>query len=264
MCLIVFAKDAHPDYPLVFAANRDEFYARPTAAAHFWEEAPDVLAGRDERAGGTWMGITERGRWAAVTNVRTPEEIDTPKPAAPSRGALVANYLKGEDELAAYMEGIVPARYNGFNLLAGTPERLLYLSNYGAGGVQEAGAQEVAAGIHGLSNAHLDTPWPKVERMKKRFAASLSESAVEPAALLDLLRDPEPAPDAALPDTGVEQEWERVLSAPFIISPAYGTRASTVLLIHRSGRVTFAERTFGTGGAELSEEQFSFEVEREA
>ena len=259
MCLIVFAKDTHPDYPLIFAANRDEFYARPTAAAHFWEEAPEVLAGRDERAGGAWMGVTKSGRWAAVTNVRTPEEIDTPKPAAPSRGALVANYLKGASGPEAYLEHIVAARYNGFNLLAGTPERLFFLSNYG-----EGSAQEVEAGIHGLSNAQLDTPWPKVTRMKERLSAHLSEGAVQPAALLDLLHDPTPAPDAALPDTGVEEEWERVLSASFIISPAYGTRASTVLLIHCSGRVTFAERTFGTGGAKLSEEQFAFEIERAA
>lgn len=256
MCLIVFAKDAYLDYRLIFASNRDEFYARPTAPAHAWEDAPQVVGGRDEEAGGTWMGVRRDGAFAAVTNVR---DLSQPrKDDAPSRGDLVADFLKTPRDPAAYLEGIAPraGRYNGFNLLAGTPERLVYLTNQ-----EDGGPHVVPPGVHGLSNARLDTPWPKVERLKSALAAHLERGAPDPDALLDLLYDPEPAPDAALPDTGVGAEWERVLSAPFIVSEDYGTRASTVLLIGRDGRVTFVERSFAARGTDPTERRFSFTLE---
>lgn len=267
VCLITFSLQHHPSYALVFAANRDEFYERPTAPAHFWADAPDVLAGRDLKAGGTWMGVTRSGRWAAITNVREPGRYD---PDAPTRGALVADYLRGHDSPGAYLSRLADGadRYNGFNLLAGTPRTAAYFSNRSGRGVKR-----LEAGRYGLSNAFLDTPWPKVERAKaalaqweepqeegqrtetqrppaeRRDASSEAPSRRSPAPepLLDMLYDPTPAPEEELPDTGVDAETERMLSPVFIRSPRYGTRASTVLLIRRDGQVTFAERTFEEG-----------------
>lgn len=251
MCLIVFAHDLHPEYPLVFAANRDEFYARPTAAADFWDEAPHVLAGRDQEAGGTWMGVTRRGHWAAVTNVRdeTPRSSD-----APSRGHLVAEYLKEEPEPRSYVEALAKEaeRYNGFNLLVGTPDAVYFFSN------REETIQSLGTGLHGISNASLNTPWPKVERGKQGLR-SILENDVSSEALLDLLADRRPAPDHKLPNTGVGKETERMLSSIFIDGSKYGTRSSTALLIHRSGQVTFVERSFLRGTPDETR-RFSFEI----
>lgn len=256
MCLIVFAKDVHPDYRLIVASNRDEFYERPTVPAHRWADDPEVIGGRDEKAGGTWMGVRRDGHFAAVTNVR---DLSQPqKEDVPSRGDLVADFLVAPRDPASYLETRAAAaeRYNGFNLLAGTPERLFYLTNQ-----PDGGPREVPLGIHGLSNARLDTPWPKVERMKAALAAHLERGTPDPGVLLDLLYDPEPARDESLPDTGIGMQWERVLSAPFIVSENYGTRASTVLLIDRDGQVTFVERSFAARGADPTERRFSFTLE---
>lgn len=237
MCLIVFAYDVHRNNRLVMAANRDEFYARPTAKARFWDDFPEVLAGRDLEKMGTWMGVTKTGRFAAVTNYRDP---GGERPDAKSRGALVADFLKGSDSALAYMKQVEKnaQQYNGFNLIAGDAESLYYFSN------RANEIQELKQGIYGMSNALLDTPWPKVEHSKQRLNKCLQADAIDRDCLLDLLADSEQAEDEALPDTGIGIEHERLLSSAFIKSPDYGTRASTLLLISRDGQVRFQERSF--------------------
>lgn len=253
MCLIAFAWQQHPRYPLVFAANRDEFYDRPTMPAHFWADAPHVLAGRDEKAGGTWMGLGRDGRFAAVTNHRDPA---AEKQNAPSRGALVADYLRSTDGPQAYLEALAARadRYNGFNLLVGRPDALWYFSNRSG-----AAPGRVRPGVHALSNALLDTPWPKVEKSKSALAALVERDAVTPEALLRLLADAERAPDAVLPQTGVPEAWERALSSVFIEAEGYGTRSSTALLVDRGGQATFVERVF-QGGGEARTQRFALSV----
>ncbi len=252
MCLILFGLNAHPEVPLIVAANRDEFYERPTAPAHVWPEAPHVLAGRDEKAGGTWMGVTRSGHWAAITNYRDPEAEH--KDEAPSRGDLVADYLKQQPDPQAYIEQVASSseRYNGFNLLVGTPAGAYYFSN------RDGSIRTLRAGIYGLSNHLLDSAWPKVERGKKTLARHLERDAPAPGPLLDLLYDTEQPVDEKLPDTGIGLAGERLLSPMFIESETYGTRASTVLMIRRDATITFAERTFNRGTPEATR-RFSFE-----
>lgn len=251
MCLLVFNYDRHPDYALVFAGNRDEFYERPTAPADYWNDAPHVLGGRDRKAGGAWMGVTRRGHWGVVTNIREPGSY---RDDARSRGALVADYLRDEPDPQAYLERVEADadRYNGFNLLLGTPSSLYYVSN------RESGIHPVEPGLHGLSNDRLDTPWPKVQRAKRGLQARLQRNDVTINSLLSLLDDRRPAPDDQLPETGLGKERERMLSPLFIEGERYGTRASTVLLLGRDGTVTFAERTF-EAGAPGETRRFSFE-----
>jgi uncharacterized protein with NRDE domain len=241
MCLILFAWKMHKNFPLVLAANRDELYERPSAPAAFWEDAPDLLAGRDLREGGTWLGITRKRRMAALTNYRDPASL---KSGAPSRGRLVSDYLRGNEIPEAYLRRIAPNAdlFNGFNLLVGDPNDLFCFSNRG---VQE----RLNPGIYGLSNRLLDTPWPKVERGKTALMALLKgKKGPSPDKLFKLLADRTRPPDDLLPHTGVGLAWERVLSPLFIESPVYGTRSSTALLIDRRGGVTFAERVFNGGG----------------
>lgn len=238
MCLILFALDAHPRYPLVLAANRDEFYDRPTAPAAFWSDAPHVLAGRDMKEGGTWCGITTEGRFAAVTNYRDPR---TQREGAPSRGRLVADFLRGDMTTDAWLERLQREGnvYNGFNLIFGEGRKLRYFSNRGEL------PSSVAPGIHGLSNHLLDTPWPKVVRGKEALAQLLAaQDDPAPDGLLAILADRTPPPDHLLPDTGVGIEGERLLSPLFIASPRYGSRSSTVILIDCNGTCTFVERSF--------------------
>lgn len=240
MCLLAFQYDEHPEYRLVFAGNRDEFYDRPTASAGYWEDAPHVLAGRDLKAGGTWMGVTTAGHWGVVTNIR--EQPDDRKNAR-SRGTLVADYLREEAAPRPYLEQVAASaeRYNGFNLLLGTPDSLYYFSN------RASTVEQVEPGLHGLSNDKLDSPWPKVTRATSALQRLVDEGAVSTDALLEILEDPTPAPRDELPDTGLPPEREQALSSIFINGDTYGTRASTVLVIGRSGDVTFVERTFDRG-----------------
>ena len=251
MCLILFAQDAHSDYPFVFAGNRDEFYERPTAPATFWDDAPHVLAGRDLKGGGTWLGVTRHGYWATVTNVR--DQVPH-RENAPSRGHLVAEYLKEEPDPESYLHALAGEadRYNGFNVLVGTPKQAFYFSN------RDGTPRSVDDGIHGMSNAQLDDPWPKVERSTSRLRTVLKEGAT-PDRLLEILHDRTPAPDHQLPHTGVGKNTERMLSPPFIETEEYGTRSSTVILVHRSGAVTFVERTFEHGDSSGTR-RFSFDI----
>jgi len=238
MCLLIMAFNAHSTYPLILLANRDEYYERPTASAHFWDEAPFVLAGKDLRAGGTWLGITRKGHIGAVTNYR---DRASTKQGAPSRGRLVSDFLLGQLGPEDYMEKLEKeaAKYNGFNLIIGEKGQYYWYSNRGDG------VRSLSAGIYGLSNHLLDTPWPKVAKSKDALMRLLSEQkAPSLEELFLILTDQTIAADDYLPDTGVGLEWERILSPVFIKSPTYGTRSSTVMLIDANNRVTFAEKTF--------------------
>lgn len=237
MCLILIACGIVRDRPLVILANRDEFYARPSAPVAFRPELPGVLAGRDLQDGGAWLGVTRTGRFAAVTNYRDPRNL---RSGVPSRGGLVCDFLRSDCRPEDYRETLRREghRYNGFNLVFGTLDALSYTSNRGAGAV-------LSPGLYGLSNALLETPWPKVRRIKELFAAAengTTGSAVE--RWFAILRD-ELRPDVeTLPDTGVGREWESILSPLFIRSAVYGTRSSTVLWWDRDGAVHLEERVY--------------------
>lgn len=244
MCLILFSYMNHSRYKLIMASNRDEFYERPTRQLSFWPENPDILAGRDERNLGTWLGVSRNGKIAAITNFRNLQAI---KSDGPSRGLLVSDYLQGHSSPRDYLEAIKPnsKAYSGFNLLLGDRDGLFYYSNMGEN------VQVVESGIHGLCNAFLDTPWPKVERGKRFLADAIGRSdEVSVDDLFDLLSDTQHPPDHQLPDTGIELEWERLLSPLFIKSPIYGTRSSAIVLVDHDGRITFVERTHGSGKSE--------------
>ena len=246
MCLIVLALDVHPAYRLVVAANRDEYFDRPTAPAAFWDDAPTVLAGRDLLAGGTWFGVTRDGLLAAVTNYRDPNWHVT---APLSRGLLVADFLAGGESPDSFRQRLAAtgARYGGFNLLYGHASSLHYYSNHGPL------SGPVEPGIHGLSNALLDTPWPKVETAKRRIRALAEEESTDPEAYFAALADPRPFPDDELPDTGIGPERERLLSPIFISGDFYGTRSTTLLLISRENRVTFMERSHAPAAGTVTE-----------
>jgi uncharacterized protein with NRDE domain len=257
VCLIVFAWKAHRAYPLVLAANRDEFLERPSLPLDYWDNLPNVLGGRDLEKGGSWFATHMDGRWAAVTNFR---DGGAAPPSAPSRGHLVLDYVASDDPAKDYAERISGplAEYPGCNLLLGDTDSLLFASNRWQGG-HTVEFQAVSAGVHGLSNHSLDTPWPKVERSKRTMQRLLDtdgEKLVEE--LFVLLADRTPAREQELPATGVPHEWERTLSAPFIVAEHYGTRASTVVLVDNQRGVSVRERSFGSGGEELARRACSF------
>ncbi|HEX2249250.1 MAG TPA: NRDE family protein [Gemmatimonadales bacterium] len=255
MCLVLVGLDAHPEYALIIAANRDEFYDRPTSSAEFWADAPSVLAGRDLKAGGSWLGIDRRGRFAAVTNYRQGRREH---PGARSRGQLVSDFLTTDVSAVEHMERArrEAGTYNGFNLLAFDSGGLFYFSNR-AGQIRR-----LSGGVYGLSNHLLDTPWPKVIVGKGALDRLLRDAASDlTSELFALLLDCRRLPDALLPSTGIGPEWERLLSSAFIVSESYGTRSSTVVLVGRDGSVLFVERIFGPGGVPGSEAQFEFQIE---
>lgn len=253
MCLIIFAYKNHPTYNLVLAANRDEYYERPTSPAAFWEDFPGVLAGRDLKAGGTWLGVTGSGRFAAITNYRDPSFI-TANPR--SRGRIVSDFLCGTESPNDYLAGLARTAgfYNGYNFLAGDVDSLWYFSN------TTGQARELSPGLYGLSNHLLDTPWPKVRQGKEAMDRALQATRLHPEEVFGFLANKTLAPESALPHTGVDREWERILSPAFIISPGYGTRSSSLLTIDRSQTVRFTERTYFPGSAETRDASFSFTV----
>jgi uncharacterized protein with NRDE domain len=265
MCLLVFAWRSHPDYPLVLVGNRDEFYTRRTRPASWWGHAVSLLAGHDEEAGGTWLGITRRGRFAALTNVRAPTERN---PHAPSRGALVLSALQAPQRSGEWLDTHAPktAAFNGFNLLVGDVlphdggdgSALHYYSNR-----LEQKPQPLAPGIYGLSNGFLDTPWPKVTRAVGAFACTIAAGvALEP--LIRLMEPRDEARDSELPATGVPLDWERALSAIQIRANGYGTRTTTVLTVRNDALVTYFERTFDAGDPERwTDRHFEFMVDSE-
>lgn len=242
MCLILFSWRQSQQFPLVLAANRDEFYSRPTARANWWEDDPHVYAGRDLKAGGTWMGINRKGYWAALTNYR---EVEGFRPDAPSRGPLVADFLRKSPNPHTYLQELQLAgsQYNGFNLLLGTPTSLWYYGNRGG-----LSPQQLSPGLYGLSNHLLDTNWPKVEKGKHYLNQWIEEGKASEE-LFSFLQDEDLAPDADLPSTGVSLEWERMLSAMYIKSESYGTRVSTMIRQEASGEFVFEERAYVPEGA---------------
>ncbi|RFU60472.1 NRDE family protein [Peribacillus glennii] len=251
MCLILFAYRVHPTYKLIVAANRDEFYKRPTAPVHYWEDHPQILAGRDLEKMGTWMGVTKNGRFAALTNYRNPKEIIDGKR---TRGELVADFLKNSHNPLDYMRKLEMNRtlYPGYNLLAGDTKELYYYSNI------ENKLRRLKPGIYGVSNHVLDTAWPKVKRGKE----DLSKIIIEQKDLLvdglfTVLQNADPFPDDILPNTGVSLEWERILSPLFIQSDGYGTRSSTVLLI-TDEEVFFQERVYSNES--MKDQQYTIKL----
>lgn len=247
MCTILFSWKSTKNENLVLLANRDEFYRRPTKTAHWWEDFPDILAGRDMQAGGTWMGINKNGRIAAITNYRKfPMES-----YATSRGDLVKRFLTGRESQDSFLNFLNEKgdQYDGFNLIFGNLDEIHYFSNRG-------NHQLLKPGLYGLSNHLLDTPWPKVANGKKKFQEILENGNPDKEHFFELLSDKERARDIDLPDTGIGLEKERMLSSIFIKSPDYGTRLSTVLRIDKSGLVDFHERSF----VPENENKFSFKI----
>lgn len=255
MCLIIFALEAHPLYKLVLVANRDEFYHRPSLPAHFWEDNKNILAGKDLEKGGTWLGITKKGRFAAITNYRDPKNI---RKDAPSRGELTADYLVGTENPLKEMFRVQfkAQQYNGFNLLLGDAEDLFYYSNYAKS------IRKVGQGVHGLSNHLLNTYWHKVGLGKEKLESYLqNHSELEVEELFALLEDEsKPEDEKHIQQTGLPLEQEKMLSSMFIRSPNYGTCCSSVLLWDMDNRITFAEKLFKEGKATQTQE-FRFELD---
>lgn len=254
MCLILFANNAHPNYKLIIAANRDEFYKRETESAKFWEENQNILAGRDLEGGGTWLGVTKTGKIAMLTNYR---DIANIIQNAPTRGKLINDFLNEKVNSKTYLDQIEnsDSEYNGFNLIVGDRDKLCYLSNY------KKGINEISSGIHGLSNHLLDTPWFKVEKGKNIFSKYInSNREISPVKLFDILYNDEKARLNNLPKTGLPLDKERQISSMFIKSPDYGSRCSTVVLIDRYDNLTFVERTYNTTDYTFSDVSYTFSI----
>lgn len=252
MCLVFFSIGVNKNFQLIVAANRDEFYERPTQRAGFWREAPSILAGKDLKSGGTWLGIeSTRGRIAFVTNYREPGFHEK---EAPSRGKLVSEFLSGPDNPIDYLKKLEPkaAAYNGFNLVVGNSDEMAWFSNRAEKPVS------LEPGVYGLSNHLLNTPWPKVADGKTLFTKITADEELDEERLFQLLSDTEVKPDDRLPDTGVGVEWERTLSPAFIRSPKYGTRLSTVLTVDTQQQVRFSERSFDPNGGVGETRTFAF------
>ncbi len=237
MCLILFGYKISDHYPLILAANRDEFYHRPAQSMRFWEDAPDILAGRDLEKGGTWLGVHRDGRFAALTNYRNPAAL---KSDAPSRGEVIVDFLMSGRSAEEFIHDFQPGSdlYNGFNLILGSLDQIWAFSNV------SRRMEPVRPGIHGLSNRFLDTPWPKVDSGKKALGRLIRQNQINRSHLFDLLNDRSIPADHHLPNTGVGLEWERILSSCFIESETYGTRSSIVMTADRSGNIRITERTY--------------------
>jgi uncharacterized protein with NRDE domain len=252
MCLLVLAWKHHPRYRLILAGNRDEFHDRPAAPLNWWQDDPRILAGRDLKANGTWLGVARSGRFGVVTNYR---DLQAPVEGAPSRGQLVPRFLTGATSPKEFLDDLRGAapRYSGFNLLVGGARALYYSSNRGPNA-----PAALAPGVYGLSNHALDTPWPKLARTRQRFEKLLGEADVVPEDLFTMLGDREAASDRDLPDTGLPPDWERVVSSPFIVNERYGTRCSSVLMVERNGRTVLQERRFDASGLQTGTSRFEF------
>ena len=248
MCLVVLAWQAHPRYRLIVAANRDEFFQRPANSMHWWPDQPDTLAGRDLQAGGTWLATNRAGRFATVTNFREPRR---PQHHKHSRGALVTNFVAGKQSPFAYSAALDANQYAGFSLLTADSESLCCVSN------RANGVTRIEPGIYGLSNAQLDTPWPKLVKCREGLRDLVANDLVNPNALMRLLADTTTAPVKDL-DDDLPFAMAQAVSAPFIHTPDYGTRCTTVMLVEHDGRTEVFERRFGADGRANGEQQFQF------
>jgi len=251
MCLVVLAFNVHPEQPLVVAANRDEFHARPTQNAAWWPDQPDIVAGRDLQAGGTWLGLHRAGRFATITNFR---DAKTGRGQLRSRGHLVTEFLLTELSPLDYLQSISPNDYAGFNLVVGDREHLAYLSNRGGG------VRKLSAGVYGLSNATLDTPWEKVERSKTKLDDMLRRGVANDTQLLRLLDDRQKGPVDEVKNDRLPFATAHAITAPFIVTPEYGTRCSTVVRADREGGWQLLERRFDAAGKNAGESRFSFHI----
>jgi uncharacterized protein with NRDE domain len=240
MCLLLLAYKVSDEFPLILAGNRDEFYQRPTLPMNFLEEYPDILAGKDLQQGGTWFGIHRSGSFAALTNYRNPAAL---KNHAPSRGEIIVDFLESGKVPETFIDQLKlkSDTYNGFNLILGDIDRLFYFSNL------TGSLEKIMPGIHGLSNRFLNTPWPKVEEGKKALKKALQDKKSMPDNIFELLNDTTIAADHSLPDTGMDLEWERILSARFIKNSIYGTRSSIVMQIDSKKHIHITERSYSPG-----------------
>lgn len=253
MCIISFHFQDHPNYKLIVAANRDEFYERPTKEAHFWGDKPNILAGRDLKALGTWLGITKDGRFAALTNYRDPKSESEDKK---SRGEIVTSFLTSTKKAPDFLETLHQnsAEYNGFNILLGTPDELFYYGN------RQNKIVKVSPGTHSISNHLMNTPWPKVSKARTNLQQYVqNHNIIDVEEIFLQLNDQEIAEDNLLPETGIDLDLERQLSPVFIKTEHYGTRASTVLLVTKDNHVTFIERTYNSGSFK-KENKFNFDI----
>jgi uncharacterized protein with NRDE domain len=249
MCLIVLSLGQHPEYPLVLAANRDEFHARPTREAHWWPDKPDILGGRDLQAGGTWLALHRNGRFATVTNYR---DAQPPSPKYLSRGRLVTDYLESDLAPLAYLDTIDQDAFAGFNLIVGEAGEVGYLSN------REEGSRDLGPGTYGLSNALLDGPWHKVESSKRKFSALLDSGEVNETSLMRLMNDRGKAAVLEVEKGHLDFDTAHAITAPFIVLPNYGTRCTTVALMDNDGKWRITERRFDPAGQKTGESRFSF------
>lgn len=257
MCLIFLSYKQNEEYPFIALANRDEFYRRPTLQANYWEENPNILAGKDLEAGGTWMGITKNGHMAMLTNYR---DIPNIKQNAPTRGKLVSDYLAGEFDPKSYLLALTKTanQYNGYNLIVGTFDDPWYYSNY-----QQKKVVQLGSGLYGLSNQLLDSNWPKIEKGKERLSPLMIEKELNIESLFTMMTDKEVVNnDALLPSTGLPLDRERSISSMFIDTEGYGTRATTLVTVNRSGEVTFIERLFENGMFTGVENKYQFEINK--
>jgi uncharacterized protein with NRDE domain len=251
MCLVVVAFNTDPDTPLIVAANRDEFHERPAQAANWWADRPDILAGRDLQAGGTWLGASRNGRFATVTNFR---DAQSKSGKFLSRGHLVTGFLNSSQAPVDYLRALKADAYAGFNLLLSDGSSLAYLSNRGAR------LQELPPGIYGLSNATLDTPWEKVERSKTRLKTLIDAGGINDTNLLRLLLDRDKGPVSEVKSDRLPFALAHAITAPFIVTPDYGTRCSSIVRADRDGNWHFFERRFKADGQREGDSQYSFSV----
>jgi uncharacterized protein with NRDE domain len=257
MCILFIAVEQHPNYPLIVAANRDEFHARATQPSAFWPTFPDVLAGQDLQAGGSWMGVSKQGKLAALTNIRAP---GIERQGAASRGELVLNFLAENDTDQDYLQHLSKHAddYNGYNLLFGQLDNLQVYNNF------EDSVYRLTKGIYGLSNANLNCPWPKLDLGRSELAKYCQQTShLNIEHLFDLLGNNTKAEDEVLPQTGVPIEWERKLSSIFIASPDYGTRSSTVLLLDRFRQVFWQERSYNPEADLIDQQTYLFKLKPE-
>lgn len=256
MCIAYLAIDAHPDWPLFIAANRDEYHKRPCRPAAPWPTHPDVIAGLDYQASGSWLGVTRQGRFALITNYRDPAHVMA---NAPTRGQLVSRYLTSHESPQSYARKVHgdASAYNGFNLIVGDKSQAFYTGNRD----EATDPSQLAPGRYVLSNHLLNTSWPKAQRLRLALDAlpldSLDQSLTT---VFEILKDGTPAQDQDLPSTGLSLERERLLSSPFIISPEYGTRCSTVIALHASGRALFSEISYDASGSPTERHDWPFQT----
>lgn len=253
MCLIVFGYNCHQTYPFILAGNRDEFYQRPTKQAHFWDTEPEILAGRDLKAGGTWLGMTKEGRIGVLTNYR---HFHSQPGGQKSRGELIPTFLKSSLDPKNVLADIISRghQYDGFNMIAGTSTKLNYISNV------HNSLEEIPPGIHGISNGFLNTSWPKVDVAKEKYRSATSGADIDEEAIFSFLKNKETYPQESLPDTGLSPEKEKAVSPIFIELKNYGTRCSTLITVDKNGLVSFVEKSYHKNCESETERRFQFKL----